>query len=125
MKNLNNLNNSNKDNNEIKVHYSLLPAFFSDDPVKDAILEGVKVTGITFYYNQPFKIIAQYPVFIPQDAHYESLKLYLKQLADYLLPMISEKINNNEQFNIQELISDNKQKSCCSECHCDNNYFLN
>ena len=32
--------------NHVAVHHSLLPAFESEEPVKDAILAGVKVTGI-------------------------------------------------------------------------------
>ena len=110
---------------EIKIHYSLLPAFTSDDPVRDAILSGVKVTGITFYYEAPMQILAQYPVFVPLDAHYDTLKLYLEQLGQHLLPKIKEKVINNEQFDIQELISNNKQNSSCSNCsscNCNSNY---
>ena len=47
----------------LKCHHSLLPSFNSDEPVKDAFLAGVKVTGITVYFTKPERIIAQYPLF--------------------------------------------------------------
>ncbi len=47
---------------DLKIHYSLLPAFQTDDPVRDAILTGVKVTGITITLED--KIVAQYPILL-------------------------------------------------------------
>lgn len=97
--------------NNFKIHYSLLPAFGqSDDPIADAILEGVKVTGITITLNN--KIIAQYPIFITGDMHYDNLKLYLEEVADKLLMLVKEKIANNEQFEIKDLMSTNKCWGC-------------
>lgn len=100
--------------NNLKTHLSLLPAFEnSDDPVRDAILAGVKVTGITITSKD--RIIAQYPVFIPNDMHYDNLKLYLEQTAEALLDAVKEKLQNNEQFEIKDLL----KKDCkgCGGCH--------
>lgn len=94
---------------DLKVHYSLLPAFQTDDPVRDAILAGVKVTGITITLED--KIVAQYPIFITNDMHYDNLKLYLEEIANKLLPLVREKLENNEQFEIRDLM-----KSKCNGC---------
>lgn len=96
--------------NDLKTHYSLLPAFSnSDDPVRDAILAGVKVTGITLTLGD--KIVAQYPIFITNDMHYDNLKLYLEEIANKLLPLVQEKLESNEQFEIRDLM-----KSKCNGC---------
>lgn len=96
---------------DLKTHYSLFPAFqTSDDAVRDAILSGVKVTGVTITLEE--KIIAQYPVFITNDMHYDNLKLYLEEIAKKLLSLVKEKLENNEQFEVQDLM-----KSNCGNCN--------
>lgn len=94
---------------DLKIHYSLLPAFQTDNPVRDAILAGVKVTGITITLED--KIVAQYPIFITNDMHYDNLKLYLEEIANKLLPLVQEKLENNEQFEIRDIM-----KSKCNGC---------
>ena len=69
-------------NNVLKTHYSLLPAFEGDEPLKQAILSGVKVTGITVYYSGTKEIITQYPIFIKNGAHYDEILQELKYLAN-------------------------------------------
>lgn len=94
----------------LKLHYSLFPAFHqSDDPIRDAILAGVKVTGITITLED--KIVAQYPIFITNEMHYDNLKLYLEQIGEKLLLLVKEKIENNEQFEVKDLM-----KSGCHNC---------
>lgn len=101
---------------DLKVHYSLLPAFQTDDPVRDAILAGVKVTGISITLED--KIVAQYPIFITNDMHYDNLKLYLEEIANKLLPLVQEKLENNEQFEIRDLMGVNVVKcNGCGGCH--------
>ena len=95
----------------IIVHYSLLPAFPSDDPVRDAILAGVKVTGVTLTYND--KIVAQYPIFITNDMHYDELKMYLEYIENIMTPLVAKKIANNEAFEIQALMSSQKCEGKC------------
>ena len=95
----------------IIVHHSLLPAFQSDNPVRDAILAGVKVTGVTLTYND--KIVAQYPIFITNDMHYDELKMYLEYIENIMTPIVAKKISNNEAFEIQALMSSQK---CGGKC---------
>lgn len=99
----------------INVHHSLLPAFQSDDPVRDAILAGVKVTGVTLTYKD--KIVAQYPIFITNDMHYDELKMYLEYIEHIMTPLVAEKLANNEVFEIQTLMKNQK----CEGHTCDGN----
>lgn len=94
---------------DLKLHYSLLPAFQSDDPVRDAVLAGVKVTGVTITMEN--RIVAQYPIFITNDMHYDNLKLYLEEVGNKLLTLVEEKISKNEQFEVKDLMS-----SGCHNC---------
>lgn len=114
-----NVNNKEQINyNHINVHYSLLPAFRSEEPVRDAILAGVKVTGVTFYYTHPEKIIAQYPIFISNSSHYDDVERELEYIVQTLYPLVIEKILKNEAFEIKNLISKSCVGSCggCSSC---------
>ena len=104
--------------NVIKVHYSLLPSFESQTPVKDAILAGVKLTGITVYYTKPFRILAQYPVFISNDMHYDDLLRELKYKEIALLPRVIQKILNNTSFESQDLLRNDRQGGCCDCSGC-------
>lgn len=95
----------------INVHYSLLPAFNGEEPVKDALIAGVKVTGITFFYTKTKKIIAQYPIFITNDSHLEDIEQEMKYIEQSLYPIIIEKILKNEQFEVKAIMSNS---NCCS-----------
>ena len=95
---------------DLVIHYSLFPAFQdSDDPIRDAILSGVKVTGVTITMED--KIVAQYPIFITNEMHYDNLRLYLEEVGAKLLALVKEKISNNEQFEVKDLMS-----SGCHNC---------
>ena len=100
------------DGEALACHYSLLPAFASAEPVKEAILSGVKVTGITIYYTESKKIIAQYPVFIKNDSHYDDLEQELKYIEQTLFPLIIQKIIQNEPFEVHALM----KPSCSGDC---------
>lgn len=104
--------------NHINVHYSLLPVFQDEEPVKQAFLAGVKVTGITFYYTNPQRIIAQYPIFISNFSHYDDVERELEYLEQTIYPLILEKILNNEPFEIRQLLSQGCSGNCggCSSC---------
>ena len=100
----------------INTHFSLLPSFSGEEPVRQAILAGVKVTGLTVFYTNPFRIIAQYPVFIKNDSHFDDVETELNYLLQTLYPIIINKILNNEQFEIKDIL---KQSGCshnCSSC---------
>jgi folate-dependent phosphoribosylglycinamide formyltransferase PurN len=90
----------------------LLPAFNSKEPVKDAILAGVKVTGITIYYTKSKIIIAQYPVFINNNTHYDELVQELDYIEQTLFPLVIQKVLNNEPFEVRALLN----KSCSGNC---------
>lgn len=104
--------------NHINVHYSLLPAFQDEEPVKQAFLAGVKVTGITFYYTNPQRIIAQYPIFISNFSHYDDVERELEYLEQTIYPLILEKILKNEPFEIRQMLSQGCSGNCggCSSC---------
>ncbi len=36
--------------------------------------------------------------------HYDNLKLYLEEIANKLLPLVKEKLDNNEQFEVKDLM---------------------
>lgn len=94
--------------------HSLFPAFWeSNNPEKDAVLEGVKVTGITIYYTEPFKIIAQYPLMISNSNHFDEIEQQLEYLEQVVYPLVAEKYAKNEVFDIQDLF---KKSSCSGEC---------
>ena len=94
-------------------HHSLLPAFNSDNPIKDAFLAGVKVTGITIYYKNSGKIIAQYPMLIKNESHFDEITQEIKYLAQTILPITIEKILKNEIIDLQVLL---KNTGGCSGC---------
>ncbi len=100
-------------------HHSLLPAFDTQTPVKDAFLSGVKVTGITICYTNPRKIITQYPIFINNDMHYDELVRQLSYIEQMLLPIIVKKILADEPFDVQKIINNGCGGNCggCSSCN--------
>lgn len=96
-------------------HLSLLPAFADKEPVKNAVLSGVKVTGVTVYYTNPEKFLAQYPVFIYNDAHYDEIYQELTYLEQALLTAVASKILKNEPFESKTLLT-GKHCGRCSGC---------
>lgn len=102
----------------IVCHHSLLPAFNSAEPEKEAILAGVKVSGITIYNIENGNIITQYPVFIKNDTHYDELKKEMDYLEQVILPVTARKIIDNEQFDIQSFMHGGCSGNCggCSSC---------
>ena len=103
----------------LACHHSLLPAFDTENPAKDAILAGAKVTGITIFYTNPRKIIAQYPVFITNNMHYDELEQELTYLEQTMLPLVGEKLINNEPFEMRTLLNKTCSGNCggCSSCN--------
>ena len=103
----------------LACHHSLLPAFESENPEKDAILAGAKVTGVTIFFTNPKKIIAQYPIFIKNDTHYDELRQELTYVEQTLLPLVAQKILNNEPFEVSSLLNKTCSGSCggCSSCN--------
>lgn len=110
-------------NTVINVHQSLLPAFDTETPVKDAYLYGVKVTGVTVvqYKNNDKKILAQYPVLIDNYTHYDDLENELKEIESKLYPLVIKSVLEDKIFDIVELLSPttNQCGGCggCGNCH--------
>lgn len=105
--------------NALNIHHSLLPAFAGEEPEKQAILAGVKVTGITIFYTKPEKIIAQYPVFIENDTHFDELESQMNNLERIIYPLVIEKILNNEPFEIKDILKKPNNEGCggcCQKC---------
>ena len=104
--------------NVLRCNYSLLPAFDSVNPVADAIFAGVKVTGITVLFTNPQRIIAQYPIFINNDVHYDELIERIKYVEQIFFPLVIEKLLQNELFESQYVMQSCKCGNCgdCKKC---------
>lgn len=103
--------------NFIKVHYSLLPAFDTQNPIEDAFNSGVKISGVTInYINEDFsngKIIAQYPVFIDYMTTLQEFKDEIYKVSQKLAPFVLESILDDKVFCFDMLL---KPQSGCSGC---------
>lgn len=100
----------------LACHYSLLPAFDGEYPVKQAVLAGVKVTGITIYQTEPYKIIAQYPLVITHSSHFDDIETQLAYLEQVIYPLVAEKFVQGEPFEIQTLLNKASCKGNCQTC---------
>ena len=110
-----------KNNIVIRLHHSLLPSFNTEEPIKEAYLSGVKVTGVTVHYveNTDYtgKIIAQYPVLIDNYTSYPQLEDELKKLGSEIYPLVIKSVLEDKVFDIVELLTKNSH-SCCSHNCC-------
>ena len=79
----------------INIHYSLLPQYRGASPIQSSLLNGDKVSGVTFMEMSSGldegKIIDKYEININQDANKSSLEEDLSELA---ISKIYEVINN-------------------------------
>lgn len=111
----------------INIHPSLLPAFKGTmNAIKDAFLTGVKVSGVTVHWVTSDidggKIIAQYPVFVLTDMHFDEFEEEIHGLEYRLYPIVIEKILEDKVFEFQDLIksgcSKNENEGCggCGGC---------
>lgn len=86
----------------INLHPSLLPTFKGMHAVEDALLAGVKWTGITVHFVDEGidtgKIIAQMPVPILNEDSIETLKERIHKAEHVVYPAIIEKIIGGEKF---------------------------
>lgn len=105
-----------KDIEAVNVHHSLLPAFEEEEPVKQAILYGAKVTGISFYYTKSKKIITQYPIFISNSSHFDEVEQEIKYLEQTLYPLVLDKLINNELFEAKDILAAKKCSGNCGGC---------
>jgi len=93
----------------INIHPSILPAFKgSANAIKDAFLAGVKVSGVTVHWVTSDidggKIIAQYPVFISNETHFDEFENEIHALEHKLYPVVIEKILDDKVFDFHDLM---------------------
>lgn len=106
---------------DIRIHYSLLPAFDCEDPIKEAFLAGVKVSGVTIINAETKEILAQYPVLIEHTTHYDEFEEEMIKTGEVLYKKVIECIENDKVFEFSDLFQ-HKCNGCngnCSEggCH--------
>lgn len=113
-----------KMNKVINIHPSLLPAFKgSTSALKDAFLAGVKVSGITIHWVTSDvdggEIIAQYPVLINLETHFDEFEKEIHALEHKLYPIVIEKILENKVFDFSDLFSGSSCNNGCKGggCH--------
>lgn len=97
----------------INIHPSLLPAFKgSANGIKDAFLAGVKVSGVSVHWVTSDvdggQIIAQYPVFITNDMHFDEFEEEMHKIEHKLYPIVIEKLLEDKIFDFSDLM-----KSTC------------
>ena len=106
---------------DIKIHYSLLPAFDCDEPMKEAFLAGVKVSGVTIYNNNTKKIIAQFPVLIGNTTHYDEFVAEMIKVGELLYNKVIECIEQDKVFDFTDLFGSGgcSNGGCggCGGCH--------
>jgi phosphoribosylglycinamide formyltransferase-1 len=119
--------NNNAQANTINIHPALLPAFATDEAIKDSFLSGIKVSGITVHYVEPNnfygRIIAQYPVLIGNDTHFDEFKKEIIKLCAKFTPQVIDTVLNDKVFDFSQLYQPSspcqKQGGCsgCKGCH--------
>lgn len=91
----------------VNIHPSLLPAFKGKDAIQRAFNAGVKVSGVTVHHvtNEldGGKIIAQYPVLIPNLMHYDEFEAEIHRVEHALYPKVIECILEDKVFDFSDL----------------------
>lgn len=101
----------------VNIHPSLLPAFKgSANGIKDAFLAGVKVSGVSVHWVTSDidggEIIAQYPIFITNDMHFDEFEAEMHSLEHKLYPVVIEKLLEDKVFDFSDLMKSNCGGSC-------------
>lgn len=106
----------------INIHPSLLPSFKGENPIREAFLSGVKVSGITVHYMdheiEGGRIIAQYPVFIANDMHFDEFEYEIETIEKKLYPIVIEKVLNDQVFDFQDLMKSSCNNQSCGSSGC-------
>ena len=109
----------------VNIHPSLLPAFKGKDAIQRAFNAGVKVSGVTVHHvtNEldGGKIIAQYPVLIPNLMHYDEFEAEIHRVEHALYPKVIECILEDKVFDFSDLYDGDSCGGCsgggCGGCH--------
>jgi phosphoribosylglycinamide formyltransferase-1 len=103
----------------LNLHPSLLPAFANKNALSQAYTSGVKVSGVTVHYveknNFYGRIIAQYPIFIDCDMHYNEYVEALTSTGNKLYPPVASAVLNDKVFDFSEIFK-HKCSAGCSSC---------
>ncbi len=103
----------------ISIHNSLLPAFDCENPEEKAFEMGVKVSGVTIYYTDSKKIIAQYPVFIDLMTTMNEFKQEIQSVKNKLCPFVAESVIEDKLFSFDMLLKPDRCSGSCSQnCNC-------
>ena len=105
----------------INIQPSLLPAFKGKDAIERAFIAGVKVSGVTVYslnsVENDEKIIAQYPVLISNETHFDEFKSDIYHLEAVLYPIVIDKLLKDEVFDFPDLMNSCSCEGGCGGCH--------
>ena len=105
----------------ITIHPSLLPAFRGKDAMERAFMSGVKVSGVTVYSlnanENDERIIAQYPVLISNETHFDEFKSDIYHLEAVLYPVVIDKLLKDEVFDFPDLMNGCSCGGGCCDCH--------
>jgi phosphoribosylglycinamide formyltransferase-1 len=101
----------------INIHPSLLPAFKgSANAIQEAFLAGVKVSGVTVHWVTSDvdggAIIAQYPVFITNEMHFDEFEVEMHGVEHKLYPIVIEKLLEAKIFDFSDLMKSNCGGGC-------------
>lgn len=99
---------------DIEIHYSLLPAFDCEEPIKEAFLAGVKVSGVTVFNKETKKILAQYPVLIGNTTHFDEFREEMIKTGEILYNKVVECIEHDKVFDFSDLLGGGH--SCGGKC---------
>ncbi len=114
------------DNNKFKVlniFPSLLPAFKGKQPIKDAFLTGVKISGVSIHEvginNFYGRILAQYPVLIGNTTHIDELTREIITVGVKLYPIVIDAVLNDKVFDFSDFFNPSCSGGCgsCGKCH--------
>lgn len=83
------------------IHPSLLPAFSEKNAILKAYKSGVKISGITIIDPIKNNIIAQYPVFISNLAHFDEFKDEMIKTATELAISVVEALLSGQIFDFK------------------------
>ena len=99
----------------IQTHASLLPAFDTETPIKDAFLASVKVSGITVSYADE-KIIAQFPVLIDYNTDFEDFEANIRKTEKMLYPIVLKSVFDNKPFSFSDIMGNSQHEGCSGNC---------
>ena len=83
-------------------------------------MSGVKVSGVTVHWVTDEldggKIIAQYPILIPNLMHFDEFESEIYKLEDILYPKVIECILEDKVFDFADLIVSTCNSTCSGKC---------